>query len=168
MRYFIILIIVTIGGIGECLSQQVQADTLRQVLPSLELPEITIVGKKAVTLPFARKGEKYDVMLYQAPPADSSLIGERQDISFLPASVPDYKERRKQWHLSLNGFAGSIGSAGAHSYVTYDDETWKLDGEAGLSGTRGHVHNADASSGKLGVNASTLVKTDNKIGRAHV
>ena len=43
---------------------------------SLLFPEITIVGKKAITLPFARKGEIYDVNIYQAPPPDTLLLGE--------------------------------------------------------------------------------------------
>ncbi len=163
MKTLVIILMMFAGVVGKSICQQSQIDTSKEALPPLELPEITIVGKKAITLPFARKGEKYDVTVYQAMPPDSSLIGERQDISFLPASIPDYKERRKQWHLSFDGYAGSIGSAGLHSYITYDNETWKFDGRAGLSGMKGHVYNADASGGMIGVDAGTLLKTDNNI-----
>ena len=56
-------------------AQSQSNDTLRQSMPKLEIPEITIIGKKAITLPFARKGEIFDVDIYKAPPPDSSLVG---------------------------------------------------------------------------------------------
>ena len=52
---------------GSALSQEQPQEKKPEEPPSLEIPEITIIGKKAITLPFARKGELYDVNIYEAP-----------------------------------------------------------------------------------------------------
>ncbi|HLF15078.1 MAG TPA: hypothetical protein VI932_09350, partial [Bacteroidota bacterium] len=70
---------------------QVPDSVVRKDLPRLEIPEITIVGKKAITLPFARKGELYDVPLYEAPPPDSGLLTDRPPVDLPPGSLPRYE-----------------------------------------------------------------------------
>ena len=63
MKNYLVRILPLIICLAATLHAQVAgtvSDSARTTMPSLELPEITIVGKKAITLPFARKGEIFD------------------------------------------------------------------------------------------------------------
>ena len=81
----------TQGAPPSASGQKVQ--TQRRDMPRLEIPEITIVGKKAITLPFARKGELFDVPIYDAPPPDSSLLLERPPVMMPPARHRGRRQR---------------------------------------------------------------------------
>src|ERR1041385_3686055 len=96
---------------------QEQQDSLKESLPKLEIPELTIIGKKAITLPFARKGEIYDVQIFEASPPDSSLLGQRSS-SLLPlGSLPRFEERLKPWRISGEGGLGSFGALNGPGYI---------------------------------------------------
>jgi len=137
-----------------------QADTVNQ-MPHLEIPEITIIGKKAITLPFARKGEIYDIDLYEAPQPDVSLFGPAPSMSLLRGSLPRYRQEEKPWRLSLEGLGGSFGTMSGRGFLNYIGQQWGADWNLGFKKTNGHTDNADATSFKAGAGAHSLFRTDN-------
>lgn len=138
-------------------------DTVRRELPRLEIPEITIVGKKAITLPFARKGEIFDVPVYEAPPPDSGLLTERPPIDLPPGSLPRYEQRENPWRASAEASAGSHGAIGVLGYVDYHTQRWNLSTTGGYRRTDGHVANSEGSAYRLGGRYTALVTTDNDV-----
>ncbi len=143
---------------------QLPDSLVRKDLPQLEIPEITIVGKKAITLPFARKGEIFDVPGYEAPPPDSSLLTDRPAVD-LPqgGSLPRYEAREMPWRVSAEGSAGSYGAFGALGYVDYHTQRWNLSTVGGYRRTDGHVANSAGDEFRLGGRYTSLVSTDNEI-----
>lgn len=134
-----------------------------QTMPRLEIPEITIVGKKAITLPFARKGEIYDMNIYQAPPPDSSLLGERLSTAMPTGAMPRDEEKLIPFHASAEGNFGSFSTGALKGFLDYSRAGWKFFGNAGFASTQGHVDYADASSFELNAGARTLFSTDNDV-----
>ncbi len=152
------------AGSGGVDGAQLPDSLVRKDLPQLQIPEITIVGKKAITLPFARKGEIYDVPVYEAPPPDSSLLTDRPPIE-LPGggSLPRYEAREMPWRVSAEASAGSYGTFGALGYVDYHTQGWNLSTRGGYRRTSGHVPNSAGDEFKLGGRYTSLVSTDNEI-----
>ena len=142
---------------------QVPDSVVRKDLPRLEIPEITIVGKKAITLPFARKGELYDVPLYEAPPPDSGLLTDRPPVDLPPGSLPRYEQREMPWRVSAEGSAGRYGSFGFLGYVDYHTQRWNLSTRGGYRRTDGHTPNSAGDEFRLGGRYTSLVSTDNDI-----
>ncbi len=140
-------------------------DTLG-ALPRLEIPEITIVGKKAILLPFARKGELYDVDVYQAPGPDSSLLGSRERISLPNGSLPRYEEKMQPWRASLEGGLGNYTTGRLFGYIDYTSLRWGVSGKGGYLTTNGHTTNADGNATILDLTARTIVSTDNDVLRS--
>lgn len=140
-----------------------RSDSLSQQreLPKLEIPEMTIVGKKAITLPFARKGEIYDVNLYEAPPADTGLLLDRMQPSIPVGSLPRYEQRQMPWRSSLEGSFGSFSSGGLNAFVDYSAERWGISAVGGYERTGGHVANSSGTSGRAGATIHSLLATDN-------
>lgn len=135
-------------------------------LPKLEIPEITIVGKKAITLPFARKGEIYDVTPYQAPPPDTSLLGDYQFIALPRGTLSRYEEHQMPWRASLEGSFGTFGTGSVRGYADYKTQWWGIFGNGGYRTTDGHTAGASASTSDLDVTAHSLLSTDNDLLRA--
>src|SRR5207249_363497 len=96
MKFFALALILPALALGqETQPTTGQSTAVRDTvgaMPRLEIPEITIVGKKAITLPFARKGEIFDVNIYDAPPPDSSLLEDRPSIALPIGALPRYDE----------------------------------------------------------------------------
>lgn len=138
-------------------------DSLRRELPPLEIPEITIVGKKAITLPFARKGEIYDVNIYEASQADTGLLMDRPAAPLPVGSLPRYQQREMPWRASLEGSFGSFATGNADAYVDYKSQRWGIAGHGGFGSTNGHAGNSNGRATRLGLNYHSLVKTDNDI-----
>jgi outer membrane receptor protein involved in Fe transport len=136
---------------------------VRKELPRLEIPEITIVGKKAITLPFARKGEIYDVPLYEAPPPDTGLLTDRPEIELPPGSLPRYEQREQPWRVSAEASAGRFGTLGFLGYVDYHTQRWNLSTTGGYRRTDGHASNTGGDEYHLGGRYSALVTTDNDL-----
>ena len=132
-------------------------------LPQLEIPEITIVGKKAIMLPFARKGEIYDVTLYEAPPPDTGLLGDHRSISLPQGALSRYEEHQMPWRASVEGSFGSFTTAGVKAYVDYKTQEWGLYGNGGYRTTQGHTADAPGSTVDLDVRAHSLLSTDNDV-----
>ncbi|HUN66996.1 MAG TPA: TonB-dependent receptor [Bacteroidota bacterium] len=134
-------------------------------LPRLEIPEITIVGKKAIILPFARKGEVYDAETYEAPPPDTSLLGERRMMAFPIGALPRYEEELAPWRAAIEGGLGNYTSGQAAGYLGYSALSWGIDGHLGFQTTQGYTANASGNSFQTGIAAHSLVATDNDLMR---
>jgi len=139
----------------------VQRDTT--AMPRLEIPEITIVGKKAITLPFARKGEVYETGLYEASPPDTSLLEPRIAMSLPLGPLPRYEEPLIPWHFSAEGSIGSYSTGDLRIFGDYKGRRWGIYGNASLGTTGGHTDRAEGSSFDASITAHSLVKTDNSI-----
>ncbi|MBI1804008.1 MAG: hypothetical protein HY033_05335 [Ignavibacteriae bacterium] len=167
---FFLFTSLTLVAFGQETQQQRETqqpkDTVGGQLPRLEIPEITIVGKKAITLPFARKGEIYDVNIYEAPPPDTSLLGERTMMSLPIGSLPRYEQQLDPWRLSAEGSFGSFMTGHVRGYLDYTTLRWGIHGNGGYRTTQGHADNASATSTQLELNARSLVITDNEILRS--
>jgi hypothetical protein len=137
-------------------------DTVRG-LPTLEIPEITIIGKKAITLPFARKGEIFDVSVAEVPAPDSSLLESRPAMTLPVGALPRYEEPLVPFHLSAEGTAGNFGTFGGRAFLKYVDQQWGFDGDAGFSSTQGHTDNAGSDAFRLNARARSIVTTDNDL-----
>jgi hypothetical protein len=132
-------------------------------LPRLEIPEITIVGKKAITLPFARKGEIYDVNVYEAPPPDSGLLGGRESAPLPRGTLSRYEEHQVPWRASLEGSFGSFSTGDLGVYLDYKSQQWGIYGNGIYRTTQGHTINASGSTSELDVRAHSLLATDNDV-----
>src|SRR5207245_3006151 len=126
-------------------------------------PEITSVGKKAITLPFARRGQVYDVDVSEAPPADSSILGQPPSMSLLSGSLPRYEQREMPWRFSAEGSLGSFTTANARGYFDYKGQQWGIVGDGGLRTTQGHTRNASASAFLANAAFRSIVATDNEL-----
>ncbi|MDI6765712.1 MAG: hypothetical protein QME52_02655 [Bacteroidota bacterium] len=141
--------------------QIVKKDTT--AMPKLEIPEITIVGKKAISLPFARKGEIYDVHIYEAPSPDTSILMQRPAMSLPIGSLPRYDEPLVPWHVSAEGGLGNFSTFNLRTFVDYKGRKWGIYGNAGIHTTQGHKNNTEGSAFNLQMTSHSLVKTDNDI-----
>ncbi|MFI5251825.1 MAG: hypothetical protein ACHQQQ_05250 [Bacteroidota bacterium] len=141
-------------------------------MPKLEIPEITIVGKKAITLPFARKGEIFDVDVYEAPPPDSSILLTRPILPLPVGQYNKYEERINVWRVAVDGSLGSFSTAGGNGYVNYKSEQWDFYGSGGFLATGGRsidnffaahppTMNASANNVHGEFDIRTLLPTDN-------
>ncbi len=148
---------------GLCFGQEKPKPASEQETPKLEIPEITIVGKKAITLPFARKGEIYDVDLFVAPPADSSLLGTPPSMSLLPGRLPRHENHDQPWRSSADAALGSFGTGHLNGYLDYKGDVWGLSANAGFASSNGHVDNSSFSKFDAGAAAHSIVTTDNAI-----
>ena len=124
MKKILILLILSlvIMTVAEGQDNPARVDTT--AMPRLEIPEITIVGKKAITLPFARKGEIYDIDIYEVSPPDTSILESRPAMSFPIGSLPRYEEPLIPWHVSAEGSFGSFSTGHLRAYVDYKGKRW--------------------------------------------
>ncbi len=144
-------------------SQGLPKDTVKESMPTLEIPEITIVGKKAITLPFARKGELHEVNIYNAPPPDSSLFAHRPLLPISSMQMPKYGERLSPLHISVDGSLGSFSTGQLQAFVDYRSQDLELGGNGGYATTNGHTTNSSFSSGTIDFNTRTILRTDNDL-----
>lgn len=161
---FCLVVLFLVVAPSPSLARQQGADTtttVRKELPTLEIPELTIVGKKAIELPFARKGEIYDVPVYEAPAPDSSLLLERLQPGIPVGSLPRYEQRQMPWRWSLEGALGNYASAGG--YIDYSAERWGISGKGGFHRTGGHTENSSGTTTLAGATIHSLVATDNDV-----
>lgn len=133
----------------------------KKEMPRLDIPEITIVGKKAITLPFARKGEVLDIELFEAPAPDSSLLERRPYSSFAAGTLPRFRETMHPWRAYAEAGIGSFSTLSLNGAVSYSELEWGATAHAGFAATQGHVDRAKGSSLNLGVDGSAIVATDN-------
>jgi len=161
-RIFIIVLLLA-GAVPSRAQQAPDSTAVRKELPQLEIPELTIVGKKAITLPFARKGEIYDVTVYDAPAPDSSLLLDRLQPGIPVGSLPRYEQRQMPWRSSLEGSLGNYTSVGAGGYLDYSAERWGVSGKGGFHRTGGHTENSSGTTTLAGATIHSLLSTDNPV-----
>lgn len=131
-------------------------------LPKLDIPEITIVGKKAITLPFAKKGE-YNIIDYVTPQKpDSSMLGIKQLLLASGTrhySAIDFTEK-------LNGYLeagfGNFSRVHLLGLIRYSDAVWEASLRTGYTSTSGHVKNSDGNRFSIGADFGTMINTDNE------
>jgi hypothetical protein len=164
MKTFLNTLLLTIAIAAVAPSQeQTPQDTTRREMPRLEIPEITIVGKKAITLPFARKGEIYSVPVYEAPPPDSSLIRERLSTGVPVPPLPRYEERVKPWRLSAEGGFGSFGQLNLHGYGDYSSARWGMQVDGGFARSNGHAAHTSGNRISVGGGGYSMFATDSDL-----
>lgn len=157
MKYTQILIFILFLN-GFLFSQQ----TEEKQLPKLEIPEITIVGKKAITLPFAKKGEYTFIDYLKAPSIDSSIVENK---NILISSVSNryvaeiFQEKFSGYFEAGLGNYSIIQSLGL---IRYSDEVWEGTLKAAYNSTSGHTKNAEGNRFSIGADFGTLIHTDNE------
>jgi len=141
-----------------------ERDTVQQKkdLPRLEIPEVTIVGKKAITLPFARKGEVLDVELYTAPLPDTSLLARRPMTPPIAGTLPRFRETLFPFQATLDGMAGNFSTFDLSGTVRYTELFWEASARGRYSSTEGHTANADAKHASFGAEGRVTIDTDNE------
>lgn len=131
-------------------------------LPKLDIPEITIVGKKAITLPFAKKGEYAQIDYLKAPEIDS-LIVEDKHVFIIPIAMKsvagDFQEKFSGYFEAGVGNYSIFNSLGL---IRYSDQIWEGTLKAGYNSTSGHTKNADGNRFSIGADFGTLIYTDNE------
>lgn len=139
-----------------------QQQEQQKELPKLDIPEITIVGKKAITLPFAKKGE-YNVIDYiTAPKPDTSIIGSKQLLLTYGTKqyvTGDFTEK-------LNGYIeaglGNFSRAQLLGLIRYSDTQLEGSVRTSYNSTSGHVKNSDGNRFLIGADFGTMIYTDNE------
>ena len=162
-KFSLILSALIVAATAACYAQDQPKEAKQEEPPKLEIPEITIVGKKAITLPFARKGEIFDVTSYTAPMPDSTLLGTPPSMSLLRGSLPRYQNEDRRWRLSADGLFGSFGTVQAKGIADYKGDTWGVTGDIGFGSSNGHTTNSSSSSLEMGADAHSIFRTDNNI-----
>ncbi len=158
MKY--ILMIFLIFNINNLFSQQ---EDKPKEMPKLDIPEITIVGKKAVSLPFARKGEMLIIDYFEAKAADTSILGERIRVPIASGSFAQYNESVQPWRAYLETSAGNYSTLNLFGTASYSDVSWEATIRGGFGTTNGHTKNADASQFLVGGDWSSNIYTDNDL-----
>lgn len=143
------------------IAQEQQPEQEKKEMPKLEIPEITIIGKKAITLPFARKGEIYDVTRYVAPPPDTSLLGDRGPLKLPVVSWQRLRQAPSPWRLSAEGGVGSFPTMTVGGNLEYRKSLWSVIGRGDYQTTQGHTDNASASLLEVKSKAQAMIETDN-------
>ncbi|MEO5929776.1 MAG: hypothetical protein ABIR47_07580 [Candidatus Kapaibacterium sp.] len=134
------------------------APLLAQDLPPLDLNPVPVYGKRVVTLPKARKGEVIDTSLYQLPPTDVMLFGDR--VSSLGGSggaLPGYREYEAPLKTSYEASLGSYLSPRAMVSAEYIRKKFDVAADLDYRGTAGHIDSAKASSLLIGARGSLLI-----------
>ncbi|MDB5034092.1 MAG: hypothetical protein JWQ98_1333 [Chlorobi bacterium] len=134
------------------------APLLAQDLPPLDLNPVPVYGKRVVTLPKARKGEVIDTSLYQLPPNDVMLFGDRvSNLGGSGGSLPGYREYEAPLKTSYEASLGSYLSPRAMVNAEYIRKRFDVAGDLDYRGTAGHIDSAKASSLLIGARGSLLI-----------
>lgn len=124
-------------------------------LPPLEIENVTVIGRRMVVLPKARKGEVYDTTLYTLPPGDTLLFGERiSNLGGTGGTLPVFGEFESPLKLDAEASFGSFLSPRALVRAEYIRPTFDVTGTVDYRGTAGHVDSAEASSLLIGASIS--------------
>jgi outer membrane receptor protein involved in Fe transport len=130
-------------------------------LPKLDVETITVVGKRVLTLPKARKGEVLDTSIYRLPATDTLLFGERvSNLSGTAGPLPGYRELASPLRLNYEASLGSYLSPRALVRGEYLQKSYDFAGVIDYMGTQGHIDSAKASSFLLGAHGSVAVGGD--------
>jgi outer membrane receptor protein involved in Fe transport len=129
-----------------------------QDLPPLEIENVTVIGKRMVVLPKARKGEVLDTFLYVLPPGDAMIFGERiSNLGGTGGALPGYREFELPLRLDAEASIGSYLSPHGMFRAEYVRPTFDLSGVIDYRSTAGHIDSTEASSLMLGGHGSVLI-----------
>jgi outer membrane receptor protein involved in Fe transport len=130
-------------------------------LPPLEIENVTVVGKRVVVLPKARKGEVADTAIYVLPPGDTMLFGERiSNLGGTAGSLPGYREYERPLKIDAEASIGSYLSPHLRAGAEFIRRKFDVGGLFDFRSTAGHIDSAEASSLLLGLHGSVLLGDD--------
>jgi outer membrane receptor protein involved in Fe transport len=130
-------------------------------LPKLEIENITVVGKRVLTLPKARKGEVIDTSLYWLPAGDTLLFGQRvSNLEGTGGVLPGYHEVVSPLKINYEASLGSYISPRALLQGEYLRKNYDVTGVIDYRGTQGHIDSAKGSSILLGLHGNVVIGGD--------
>jgi outer membrane receptor protein involved in Fe transport len=130
-------------------------------LPQLDIEEVTVVGKRVITLPKARKGEVLDTSGYRLPQNDTLIFGDRvSNLGGPGGTLPGYRELTSPLRLNYEASIGSYISPHGLFQAEYLQKRFGLTGVIDYRGTMGHVDSAEASSLLVSGHGSVLIGGD--------
>lgn len=130
-------------------------------LPTLEIEAVTVIGRRVVVLPTARKGEVVDTTIYDLPTRDSLLHGARlSNLGGTGGVLPGYRELEAPVRLAVEGSIGSYFSPRARAHGEMIRKGFDLSGTIDYRGTAGHIDSAQASSLMLAATGSLVIEGD--------
>jgi hypothetical protein len=130
-------------------------------LPTLEIESVTVIGRRVVVLPTARKGEVADSTIYDLPPNDSLLHGARlSNLGGTGGVLPGYRELEAPARMAIEGSIGSYFSPRARAHAELIRRGFDLSGTVDYRGTAGHIDSAEASSLLLAATGSLVIEGD--------
>ncbi|HVZ39331.1 MAG TPA: TonB-dependent receptor [Candidatus Kapabacteria bacterium] len=127
-------------------------------LPTLELENVTVIGKRNVVLPKARKGEVLDTAAYVLPAGDTLLFAQRiSNLGGSGGTLPGYAEFQTPLKLDAEASIGSYTSPRAMLRAEYVRNTYDVGGIVDFRNTAGHTDGAGATSFLAGAHGSVAV-----------
>ena len=129
--------------------------------PTLDVEEVTVIGRRVVILPSARKGEVVDTSIYELPAGDTLLFGERiSNLGGTGGPLPGYRELESPAVMSIEGSLGSYFSPRARAHGEFIRREFDASGTIDYRGTAGHIDSAEASTLLLAAAGSVVVEGD--------
>lgn len=127
-------------------------------LPPLQIEEVTVIGRRSVILPKARKGEVLDSSFYLLPASDTLLFGERiSSLGGTGGALPVYRELEPPLNALGELSIGSYLSPHALLRIEYLRSNFDIGGVVDYRATRGHTDSAEASAFELGAHGGILL-----------
>ncbi len=127
-------------------------------LPTLEIENVTVIGKRTVVLPKARKGEVLDTSVYRLPAGDSLLFAERiSNLGGPGGALPGYREFEQPLRVAAEASLGTYISPRVLISGEYVRPAYDLGAGVDFRNTAGHVDSAKATSVLLGAHGSLLL-----------
>lgn len=127
-------------------------------VPQLEIEQITVIGRRTVVLPKARKGEVFDTTLYVLPPDDPMLLSSRlTNLKGDAGPLPGFREFELPLKLDGEASIGSYLSPHALVRAEYIRKGFDVAGMIDFRSTAGHIDSAEARSLLVGGRGSIVV-----------
>lgn len=127
-------------------------------VPPLDIGEVTVIGRRTLILPKARKGEVLDTSIYRLPAGDTLLFGPRMsNFEGSAGRLPAYREFDPPVHALAELSLGSYLSPRALIRGEYAERSFDIGGELDYRGTAGHIDSAEASSIRLLVRGGVIL-----------
>lgn len=137
-------------------------------VPPLTIENVTVVGKRVVVLPAARKGEVLDTTLYLLPPGDTLMFGSRvSNAAGAGGLLPTYTEFTSPAHFGFEASLGTLLSPRALVHGEYIRRAYDIAGVVDYRGISAYVPGAEASSLLIGLHGGISFGGDDPVlGRA--
>lgn len=130
-------------------------------LPPIEIENVTVIGKRMVVLPKARKGEVLDTSIYVLPAGDSLLFTQRiSNLGGAAGPLPGYREFESPLRLDAEASIGSYLSPRAMVRGEYVRSAYDITALLDARSTSGHIDGAKATSALASARGSLLVGDD--------